>query len=219
MPKVFAEFYTFGFFRDLFSSDMTLVVQCAALSYKTPRPPRSSVGPFSCSSSRLPPVIPYHYYRTLVQTSPVCTPLQLSVWDRMWRTCWWILWWKYSVDIYSSMAAVLVVSCRRGVLSQGVSRVSPYSHHHSHRWVGALLISTFKDTLQRQGWVVKQISFVAGVRSLNEQDLRDNLTKWKDLRDNLKIISKNFTVTKELTLCRSQGHYKTLTTRKQKEKR
>ena len=120
---------------------------------------------------------------------------------------------------YSSLAAVLVVSCKRGVLSQGVSRVSPYSHHHSHRWVGALLISTFKDTLQRQGWVVKQISFAAGVRSLNEPDLRDNLTKWKDLRDNLKIISIFFTVTKELTMCRSQGQYKTLTTRKQKEKR
>jgi hypothetical protein len=30
------------------------------------------------------------------------------------------------------------------------------------------------NTLQRQGWVVKQISFIAGARSLNEQDLRDN---------------------------------------------
>ena len=31
------------------------------------------------------------------------------------------------------------------------------------------------NTLQRQGWVVKQISFIAGARSQNEQDLRDNL--------------------------------------------
>jgi hypothetical protein len=31
------------------------------------------------------------------------------------------------------------------------------------------------NTLQRQGWEVKQIRFIAGARSQNEQDLRDNL--------------------------------------------
>ena len=30
-------------------------------------------------------------------------------------------------------------------------------------------------TLQHQGWKVEQISFIAGVRSLNEQELRENL--------------------------------------------
>jgi hypothetical protein len=36
-----------------------------------------------------------------------------------------------------------------------------------------------RNTLQRQGWVVKQNSFIAGARSLNEQDLRNNLTFFK----------------------------------------
>ena len=30
-------------------------------------------------------------------------------------------------------------------------------------------------TIQNQGWKVEQISFIAGSRSLNEQDLRKNL--------------------------------------------
>jgi hypothetical protein len=31
------------------------------------------------------------------------------------------------------------------------------------------------NTIQHQGWMVKQVSFIAGARSLNEQDLRKNL--------------------------------------------
>jgi hypothetical protein len=37
-----------------------------------------------------------------------------------------------------------------------------------------------RDTLQYQGgWQVEQISFIAGSRSLNEQDLRKNLKKFQ----------------------------------------
>jgi hypothetical protein len=36
-----------------------------------------------------------------------------------------------------------------------------------------------RNTLQRQGWTVKQISFIAGARSLKEQGLQDNLKFFK----------------------------------------
>ena len=39
--------------------------------------------------------------------------------------------------------------------------------------------SAFKSALskimQRPGWVVKQVSFIAGARSLNEEELKENL--------------------------------------------
>ena len=34
-------------------------------------------------------------------------------------------------------------------------------------------------TMQRQGWMVQQVSFVAGARSLNEQELKKNLEYFK----------------------------------------
>ena len=37
------------------------------------------------------------------------------------------------------------------------------------------IIITLRNTLQHQGLMVKQISFIAGARSLYEQDLQDNL--------------------------------------------
>jgi hypothetical protein len=45
----------------------------------------------------------------------------------------------------------------------------PYSHQYDS------LRTALKNMLQRQTRVVKQINFAAGGRSLNEQDLRDNL--------------------------------------------
>jgi hypothetical protein len=53
-------------------------------------------------------------------------------------------------------------------------------------WCGALFFSPEENqyeslrrvlgiVLQRQIWKVEQISFIAGARSLNEQDLRENL--------------------------------------------
>ena len=37
------------------------------------------------------------------------------------------------------------------------------------------LRTDLRDTLHHQGWVVKQVSIIAGVQSLNKQDLRDYL--------------------------------------------
>ena len=39
--------------------------------------------------------------------------------------------------------------------------------------------SALEQTFDRQGWVVSQRSFIAGARSLNEQDLHDNLAYFK----------------------------------------
>ena len=39
--------------------------------------------------------------------------------------------------------------------------------------------STLERTLDRQGWSVSQRRFITGVRSLNEQDLHDNLAYFK----------------------------------------
>jgi hypothetical protein len=47
--------------------------------------------------------------------------------------------------------------------------VLPYSNQYDS------LRTALKNMLQRQTRVVKQINFAAGGRSLNEQDLRDNL--------------------------------------------
>ena len=33
--------------------------------------------------------------------------------------------------------------------------------------------------MQRQGWMVEQVSFVAGTRSLNEEELKKNLEYYK----------------------------------------
>jgi len=41
------------------------------------------------------------------------------------------------------------------------------------------LRTALSTTLQHQGWVVKQVSFIAGARSLNEEDLRKNLRRGK----------------------------------------
>jgi hypothetical protein len=39
----------------------------------------------------------------------------------------------------------------------------------------ASLRSALAKTMQRQGWMVEQVSFVAGARSLNEGELKKNL--------------------------------------------
>jgi hypothetical protein len=39
--------------------------------------------------------------------------------------------------------------------------------------------STIERTLGPHGWIVSQRSFIAGVRSLNEKDLHDNLAYFK----------------------------------------
>jgi hypothetical protein len=44
------------------------------------------------------------------------------------------------------------------------------------------LKSTLQKTLGLQGWTVTQKSFIAGARSLNEQDLHDNLAYFKVLQ-------------------------------------
>ncbi len=41
------------------------------------------------------------------------------------------------------------------------------------------LRSALGKTMQRQGWMVEQISFVAGARSLNEEELKKNLEYFK----------------------------------------
>ena len=38
------------------------------------------------------------------------------------------------------------------------------------------LRSTLTITMQRQEWKVEQVSFIAGARSLNEEELKKNLT-------------------------------------------
>ena len=38
------------------------------------------------------------------------------------------------------------------------------------------LRSALAITMQRQGWKVEQVSFIAGARSLNEEELKKNLT-------------------------------------------
>ena len=38
------------------------------------------------------------------------------------------------------------------------------------------LRSALAITMQRQGWKVEQVSFIAGTRSLNEEELKRNLT-------------------------------------------
>ena len=43
----------------------------------------------------------------------------------------------------------------------------------------ASIKSALEQTLGPQGWLVSQRSFIAGARSLNEQDLHDNLTYFK----------------------------------------
>lgn len=43
----------------------------------------------------------------------------------------------------------------------------------------ASLRSALSKTLQSQGWVVQQVSFIARARSLNEEDLRKNLQVFK----------------------------------------
>ncbi len=40
----------------------------------------------------------------------------------------------------------------------------------------ASLRSVLSITMQRQGWKVEQVSFITGARSLNEEDLKKNLT-------------------------------------------
>ena len=39
--------------------------------------------------------------------------------------------------------------------------------------------SVLERTLGPQGWIVRQRSFIVGVRSLNEKDLHDNLAYFK----------------------------------------
>ena len=39
--------------------------------------------------------------------------------------------------------------------------------------------STLEQTLDRQGWLVSQRSFMTGARTLNEEDLHENLTYFK----------------------------------------
>ena len=41
------------------------------------------------------------------------------------------------------------------------------------------LRSALVITMQRQGWRVEQVSFVAGARSLNEEELKKNLAYFK----------------------------------------
>ena len=41
------------------------------------------------------------------------------------------------------------------------------------------LRSALGKTMQRQGWMVKKISFVVGTRSLNEEELKKNLDYFK----------------------------------------
>ena len=142
------------------------VVREAALqrAASTPKSSRSRPSSAPGSSSRLPPLISYHYHRCLVQVSLVCTPLPWNLcpnrgfehlsYSRVYEGLDDGFFGE-SIRWNSCMSTVLVVSysCRHGVLSQGVSRVTPYSHHHYPRWVDTLLISTLKNTLQRQGWV------------------------------------------------------------------
>ena len=44
------------------------------------------------------------------------------------------------------------------------------------------------QTLDRQGWLVRQRSFTVGERSLNEQDLHDNLAYFKDSQAGIESI-------------------------------
>ncbi len=39
----------------------------------------------------------------------------------------------------------------------------------------ASLKSALAIAMQRQGWKIEQVSFIAGARSLNEEDLKNNL--------------------------------------------
>ena len=41
------------------------------------------------------------------------------------------------------------------------------------------LRSALAITMQRQGWKVEQVSFIAGARSLNEEELKRNLTNFE----------------------------------------
>ncbi len=43
----------------------------------------------------------------------------------------------------------------------------------------ASLRSALVTTMQRQGWRVEQVSFISGVRSLNEEELKKNLAYFK----------------------------------------
>ena len=51
------------------------------------------------------------------------------------------------------------------------------------------VIAALSNTLRLQGgWLVKQVSFIAGARSLNEQDLRKNLEFFKVPQAGIKAI-------------------------------
>ena len=41
------------------------------------------------------------------------------------------------------------------------------------------LRSTLGQTMERQGWMVEQVNFIAGARSLNEEELKENLEYFK----------------------------------------
>ena len=60
---------------------------------------------------------------------------------------------------------------------------------------------TLSKTMHHQGYVVKQISVIAGARSINEQDLRDNLKFFK-------VPEATFESIRKLVHCRNLGKIK-----------
>jgi hypothetical protein len=52
----------------------------------------------------------------------------------------------------------------------------------------ASIKSALDKTLRPKGWLVKQVSFIAGARSLNEQDLHKNLEFFKIPQANIESI-------------------------------
>ena len=57
------------------------------------------------------------------------------------------------------------------------------------------LLSALDKTMQRSGWVVHQRSFVVGVRSLNEEELKENLEYFKVPSESVESIRTKLAMT------------------------